>query len=41
MQDRMVAPLRVWLYTLFILVIIASLFGLLFLIIDDPWALLR
>lgn len=37
----MVAPLRVWLYTLFILVIIASLFGLLFLIIDDPWALLR
>jgi hypothetical protein len=41
MQDHMVVPLRVWLYTLFILVIIASLFGLLFLIIDDPWALLR
>jgi hypothetical protein len=40
MQDHMVPPLRVWLYTLLILVIIASLFGLLFLVMDDPWALL-
>lgn len=41
MQDHMTSPLRVWLYTLFILAIIASIFGLLFLVMDDPWALLR
>lgn len=41
MQDHAVAPLVVWLYTLVILVIVSSLFGLLFLVLDDPWALLR
>jgi hypothetical protein len=41
MQDHTATPLKVWLYTLVILVIVASLFGLLFLVVDDPWALLR
>jgi hypothetical protein len=41
MQDHAVAPLVVWLYTLIVLVIVSSLFGLLFLVVDDPWALLR
>jgi hypothetical protein len=41
MPDNTVAPLKVWLYTLVILAIVSSVFGMLFLVMDDPWALLR
>jgi hypothetical protein len=41
MQDSTVAPLIVWLYTLIILTMVSAFFGLLFLVMDDPWTLLR